>query len=137
MEQHIDKGIHKGDNEEWMRFALVSSGFGTWELDLTSNQVTWDDRCRELYGYPAEGDLSQENIRKNIHPEDRERVTAAIDKALRPESGGLYDIIFRTVSTTDNQLRWVRCIGKAYFNMGLRTVLPVLCRMRQENNRNY
>lgn len=119
MEQHIDKGIHKGDNEEWMRFALVSSGFGIWELDLASNQVTWDDRCRELYGYPAEGDLSQENIRKNIHPEDRERVTAAIDKALRPEGGGLYDIIFRTVSTTDNQLRWVRCIGKAYFNNGV------------------
>ncbi|SEW43719.1 hypothetical protein SAMN05428988_5615 [Chitinophaga sp. YR573] len=119
MEQHIDKGIHKGDNEEWMRFALVSSGFGTWELDLASNQVIWDDRCRELYGYPAEGDLSQENIRKNIHPEDRERVIAAVDKALRPESGGLYDIIFRTVSTTDKQLRWVRCIGKAYFNNGV------------------
>ncbi|GAA3930820.1 PAS domain S-box protein [Chitinophaga oryziterrae] len=124
MEQHLDKGVrpgslHKGDNEEWMRFALLSSGLGTWDLDIASNQVIWDDRCRELYGYVEEGEVSREVLIKYIHPEDRERVMAAIDHALNPESSGLYDVVFRIAGIADNQLRWLRNIGKAYFDNGV------------------
>jgi len=124
MEQHIDKGVspgglHKDDNEEWMRFALRSSGLGTWDLDIAGNRIIWDDRCRELYGYHKEGEVSPETLREYIHPEDRERVIAAGEQALKPENGGLYDVTFRIAGTTGSPLRWLRKIGKAYFDNGV------------------
>src|SRR4051812_3361724 len=109
MEQRVD-------NEEWMRFALASAGLGTWDLDPRNNQVIWDNRCRELYGYPGGAHISYEGVLKYIHPDDRELVIAHVNKALDKESGGSYDVSFRTVGAVDQRLRWLRCIGKAYFN---------------------
>jgi PAS domain S-box-containing protein len=104
------------DNEEWMRFALASAGLGTWDLDPGSNKVIWDDRCRELYGYPEGEYITYEGVLKYIHPDDRTLVMEQVEKALNKEYGGKYDVSFRTIGATDKQLRWLRCIGKAYFN---------------------
>jgi PAS domain S-box-containing protein len=120
MEQQFDKGLnpvkYKEGNEEWMRFALASAGLGTWDMDPISRQVLWDDRCRELYGYPEGEKITYQGALKYVHPEDKERLVIAVDKALQAENDGNYDMIFRTIGAADNELRWLHCTGKAYFD---------------------
>lgn len=120
MEQQFDKGVspvkYKEGNEEWMRFALESAGLGTWDMDPVSEQVLWDDRCRELYGYPPGEEITYQGVLKYVHPEDKERLTEAVSDALEAKNGGNYNIIFRTIGAADNELRWLHCAGRAYFD---------------------
>lgn len=119
MEQKQDNGVGpvelRKDDQEWMRFALLSAGLGTWDMDPINRCIVWDERSRELYGFPEGYAISYENILMYIHPDDKQMVADAVDRALANENGGRYDVEFRIISA-DNKKRWLRCIGQAYFN---------------------
>lgn len=119
MEQKQDNGVgpveRRKDDQEWMRFALLSAGLGTWDMDPINRRIVWDERSRELYGFPEGYAISYENILMYIHPDDKQMVADAVDRALANENGGRYDVEFRIISA-DNKKRWLRCIGQAYFN---------------------
>ncbi|MBD1394475.1 PAS domain-containing protein [Mucilaginibacter glaciei] len=105
------------ESEERTRFSLESAGLGTWDLDPVNDVVVWDARCKELYGFSKGEDVvSYKYVLKYIHPDDRERIDQTVQESLKPELGGFYDSEFRTIGGEDNQLRWLRCKGKAYFN---------------------
>lgn len=105
------------ESEENLKFATNAAELGTWNLDPIERTVNWDDRCRELYGFPAKEEISYDNIVKFIHPGDRERVMTAVKEALDPDIRRVYDIRYRTVGASDKKLRWLHCKGQAYFNM--------------------
>ena len=103
--------------EERMRFALDSAELGTWDLDPVADTVTWDTRCKLLYGFAKNEEVvSYKEVLKYIHPADRHRIAKTVQDSLIPERGGYYDAEFRTIGADDGQLRWLRCKGKAYFN---------------------
>jgi PAS domain S-box-containing protein len=104
------------ETEERMSFALQSAGMGTWDLNLDTNEVIWDERCKELYGFSKNDVVGYQQVLKYMHPADVDRVNRAVQHALTPASGGVYDIKFRTIGAEDGQLRWLHCKGKAYFN---------------------
>ncbi|PWV56629.1 PAS domain-containing protein [Chitinophaga sp. S165] len=106
---------YREDDQEWMRFALRSAGLGTWDMDPINRCIVYDDRCRELYGFPEGDVMSYESLLTYAHPEDKPMVATAMERALANENGGRYDFEFR-VTAADNRLRWLRCIGQAYFN---------------------
>ncbi|QMW03172.1 PAS domain-containing sensor histidine kinase [Spirosoma foliorum] len=97
-------------------FALEAAGLGVWELDLTTRQLKWDERCQRLFGLTKGRHLSYQEAIAFIHPDDLNRVDSAVNWALNPQSGGRYDVTYRTIGADDNQLRWVRFIGKSYFH---------------------
>jgi len=101
---------------ERLAFALHAAGVGTWDLDIFNELVSWDNRCKELYGFSGEDWVPYDQVLANMHPDDQGRVDKAVKWALHPESGGLYDIEFRTLGAHDGQLRWLHCKGQAYFN---------------------
>ncbi|WP_461137776.1 PAS domain-containing sensor histidine kinase [Spirosoma pomorum] len=96
-------------------FALQAAGLGIWEVDPATNLVVWDNRCRELFGLTKDNDLPYEQAIQYIHPSDLDRVNQAVQRATKPESGGIYDETYRTIGADDGKLRWVRFTGKAYF----------------------
>ncbi len=104
------------ESEERLRFALESAQLGTWNLDLTRNVVNSDDRCRAYLGLADGNQQTFDQILHAIHPDDQDRVSKAAHRALTPESGGGFDITFRTIGVQDGKLRWVRFMGQAYFN---------------------
>jgi len=104
------------ETQERLAFALQSAGIGTWDLDPINNKVNWDDRCRELFGFSTEGEIDYDDVLNCIHPDDKEMVNRAVIVAVNPAGEGNYDIRYRTVSEINNELRWVHCKGKAYFN---------------------
>ncbi|RYC68361.1 PAS domain-containing sensor histidine kinase [Spirosoma sordidisoli] len=98
-----------------LNFVLQAAGLGVWELDPQTNQVDWDDRCQRLFGVTNTDSLSYEQAVRHIHPDDLGRVQEAVQHALTAQADGRYDITHRTLGAEDNQLRWVRFWGQAYF----------------------
>lgn len=103
-------------------FALQAAGLGVWELDPITNVVNWDDRCRELFGLAYHNQLPYEQAIQYIHPDDANRVNEAVQWVMNPQSGGQYDVTYRTLGADDGKLRWVRFYGKAYFTEGSQVV---------------
>ncbi|SFF21655.1 PAS domain-containing sensor histidine kinase [Spirosoma endophyticum] len=99
-----------------VNFALRAAGLGVWEVDPTTNLVIWDDQCREMFGLAKDNLLPYEQAIQYIHPEDVEGVKKAVAWAMNSESGGDYDLTYRTIGADDGLLRWVRFSGQGYFN---------------------
>jgi PAS domain S-box-containing protein len=98
-----------------LQFALEAAELGVWELDPITNLVTWDDRCRKLFGLAKDNLLPYEQAISYIHPDDVKRVDEAVQLAFNPDSGGKYDVTYRTIGANDGVLRWVRFWGQSYF----------------------
>ncbi|RRB04277.1 PAS domain-containing sensor histidine kinase [Larkinella rosea] len=105
----------RDESQERLRMALDSAQLGTWDFDPVQNLITWDDRCRTLFGLAQTNSLTYEQAISYIHPNDKVRVMETVKQALNPALGGRYDTSFRTIGADDGKLRWVRFIGQAYF----------------------
>ncbi len=68
--------------EEQLRLVLELTRLGTWDWDLLSDRVVWSDNHFRLIGYaPGSVEPSYQRWRQRVHPEDIERVEAAIAQA--------------------------------------------------------
>lgn len=91
--------------EEAQRIAHV----GHWERDLDTDLIIWSDEIYRIFGLsPREKDLPLTEWRHMLHPEDRERVSLAIDEAQR--GGRRYDVEYR-IMRPDGEVRYVHSHG--------------------------
>ncbi|MBL7691786.1 MAG: PAS domain-containing protein [Flavipsychrobacter sp.] len=59
------------------------ANFGTWQWDMASERLLWSDELYRIYGLDSNTFVpSYENYLSKIHDEDRERVRAAMGKAI-------------------------------------------------------
>ena len=102
--------------ESQYRLALEAADLGTWQIDLETRLVTWDEGCCALHHVPQDGMLSTsvEDAYSAIHQDDRDRVQSCIEKALSPDSDGHYECEYR-VHLLDGQVRWFRSVGQTVF----------------------
>jgi PAS domain S-box-containing protein len=85
------------------------AGIGAWEWDRERDAVTWTDEVYDVYGYdPGEIDPDPELVLEGCHPEDRDALRAAVERAV--ETGEGYDIEVR-VQRPDDTERWVHVHG--------------------------
>jgi PAS domain S-box-containing protein len=104
------------DSEDRLRLALHASELGTWDFDLRSDRLSWDERCRELFGLLPGAPVDYRVFLQCLHPEDRDRVDAAVKAAMDPAGDGIYQIEFRTVAPVTQVERWILGHGKTFFN---------------------
>jgi PAS domain S-box-containing protein len=104
------------ESEERLSLAIRTTQLGTWDFYPLTNQLTWSDECRKIYGVPAGMEVDFEFFSKHIHPDDEEMVQEAITEAMEPEKGGEYDLQYRIIRFSDRQPRWIHAQGKIYFN---------------------
>lgn len=95
---------------------LHTAELGIWEVKLDSNTVSWDDRCRELFGIAQGNNLSYFDAVKFIHADDVVGVNRAVNDALQGVNNGKYNMTYRTIGADDGILRWVNFIGQAKFD---------------------
>ncbi len=103
------------ENQEHFQFAIEAAKFGVWSYDPATQLVHWDDRCRELYGLATGNVIAYNQAVTHIHPDDFDRVDAAVQRATSVPPGVAYDMTYRIIGATDGQLRWVRFIGRSHF----------------------
>jgi PAS domain S-box-containing protein len=104
------------DAEERLRLAIEAGDVGTWDYDPESRAVRADDRYRRLFGVGHDAPFTLDVIVRAIHPEDRQRVSEALERAFDARSGGEYTIEYRTTGIDDGRERWVSMRGRVMFD---------------------
>jgi PAS domain S-box-containing protein len=99
-----------------LRLALDAGAIGTWDYDLAVGALTWDTKCRELFGVTPETLIDYELFLDCLHPDDRPRVDAAIRAALGRGSTGHYLAEYRTRPAAGSGARWVEARGGVQFD---------------------
>ena len=83
---------------------------GSWEWDIGANRVTWSDELYRLWGLePHSVEMTYERYLDSVHPADRERARAVIERAL--ESRAPFDLDHR-VALPDGSTRWIHGAGR-------------------------
>ena len=128
------------DSEQRLRLALTATALGTFDMNMVTGTLDWDARCKALFGLPPEATASYALFLEGLHPEDREAVEQAVALSWDPAGTGDYDIAYRTVGLKDRVERWVRAMGRTYFEDGravrfVGTVQDITARKRADAER--
>lgn len=67
---------------ERMRLAVEAAHIGTWDWDLVHDSVVWNGRNYEIFGVDPGIPVTRSVFLGQIHPDDRERVRAALEAAV-------------------------------------------------------
>jgi len=87
---------------------------GSWELDLSTNQLIWSDEIFELFGIDKEQfGATYESFLHAIHPEDRDAVNAAYTQSLQTREP--YEISHRLLME-DGEVKYVTERCASYFD---------------------
>jgi PAS domain S-box-containing protein len=133
-----DRLLELDESETRLRLATNAAEIGTWDFDPVTGRLSWDDRCKAMFGIFADGAISYEDsFLAGLHPDDRQMADDAVAKALQPGSSGIYDIEFRTIGIEDGIERWVAAKGGAMFAGGkpvrfIGTVIDITQRRKTE-----
>lgn len=96
--------------EERFEHIVRSAGLGLWYCDLPLDVITCNAIYRAQHGLPAEGPVTRESMRRQIHPEDRELVAEAVRRAIDEQAP--YDLRFRVLRS--GEVRWIRSQGRVF-----------------------
>nr|MBA3556948.1 PAS domain-containing protein [Gemmatimonadales bacterium] len=97
--------------EEQLRLALAASQAGVWSWDLVAGTVAWSPENFLLYGFdPSRGQPGQVEWESRLHPDDRWRVTQAVQDALEGRTAE-YRSEFRVVHP-ERGVRWLIGLGR-------------------------
>ncbi|QEL19635.1 PAS domain S-box protein [Limnoglobus roseus] len=96
---------------ERLSIATTGTGIGVWDWDLRNNNLIWDDQMYRIYGIPADQfGGAYEAWQTGLHPDDRERASAEVMRAVRGEAE--FDTAFR-VTWPDRTVHHIKARGVA------------------------
>ena len=126
-------------SEERFRLATEATGLGTWDYDLVSGELRWDERCKGIFGLEPDAEVDYDAFLTMLHPEDRERVARVVSQVLEPGSSGAFETDYRVVRPGGSE-SWTLSRGRALFEGGravrfVGTVLDITERKRAEEER--
>ena len=106
--------------DERLRQVIRLSNIGVFDHDHTTDTVYWSPEQREIYGVQLDETLvfrrspsAEPDMWNLIHPDDRDRVVAALQRA-HEEEDGLFDLEYRIVRR-DGIERWVATRSQTFF----------------------
>ena len=98
------------ESKEQLAMALLSSGMGVWRMDLLNGRQQFDAQvCRCLGIDPARFTCTAEEFLGIVHPEDREKMKAALEKAVTGNAP--LEVEYRVV-WPDGGLHFIMARGK-------------------------
>lgn len=104
------------ESEERLRLAAASGNLGIWEWQIETDRLIWSDDLKAIFDLPKDaGKLTSKMFFEVIHPDDRDRVEAAVSLALANRVN--YDAEYR-IHLSDGSLRWVASHGRAQYGTG-------------------
>ena len=87
---------------------------GSWHFDIAANRITWSDELYRIYDLePSSGPMTYERYTAYVHPEDREAVFAAINRARQAHEPFAFD---HRIVRPDGSVRTLHAQGQAIEN---------------------
>ncbi|SET69959.1 PAS domain S-box-containing protein [Geodermatophilus poikilotrophus] len=103
-------GEYERQHLRW-RLAMDAGGVGTFDLDLRSGELVWDDPLMTMFGYTAaDFDGTMTAFNRRLHPDDLPRVSEALRACI--DLVGDFEAEYRVVRP-DGGTRWVQARGRA------------------------
>jgi PAS domain S-box-containing protein len=101
---------HRGavESEERLRLAMEVAEIAAWHWDLATDQMEWSADPEALFGFPAGAFGPELRIFRRLHPDDVQRVQAAIELA---KTTGQYECEYRAVRP-DRSVVWITERGR-------------------------
>lgn len=98
------------DSEHRLEFALSAGQMGAWEWDIETDKVIWSPGLELIHGLKV-GEFGGrlKDFERDIHPDDRERVKAEIQRCIA--DGRDYGVTYR-VKRPDGPVRWLEAFGR-------------------------
>jgi PAS domain S-box-containing protein len=103
------------ESKERLSRVVEASGIGTWEMNLPTQELVADARCRALFALLPDEPFTLESFLSLVHPEDSARVARAVAAALAGKNGGHYHEEYRTTHLPNGSTRWLEARGQARF----------------------
>jgi PAS domain S-box-containing protein len=109
-DRQLDVVVPQAMNAQRLRLALDAGQMGTWQWDIASGRVEWDERLEALFGLsPGSFDGTFEAYAALVHPDDRERVVATVDNGIAHDTPWRFD--HRAV-WPDGSVHWLEGRGE-------------------------
>jgi PAS domain S-box-containing protein len=112
-EKRAEQRLRESESRLQAAVDLVKLGRYTWNPQ--TNELQGDDTLRAMWGLPEGALVDYELWRSCVHPDDRARVEAAIQRCTDPRGDGVYDIEYRMIGKTDGVERWIATRGRTNF----------------------
>lgn len=106
------------DSEAQLAAATVAGSIGTWAWELSSNVLTANPALARAFGMDVEQvrrGLPAEAYISAVLPEDQPAIVEAINRAMAPDSDGVYAVEYRT-RDADGKVRWLFSRGRVEFD---------------------
>jgi PAS domain S-box-containing protein len=100
-------------SKDRLQLALNAAQLGSYQYDPRHHVFSGDTRAQEIFNF-ADKEAAKEEIMKLVHPDDLERVSAALEAALNPADPRRSATEFR-LRRANGAVRWVETLGLAYF----------------------
>ena len=97
-----------------MELVVRGANVGVWYCDLPFDELVWDEKVKEHFHLPPDARVTIETFYERMHPDDRSRTRAAIEASIANRTP--YDIDYRTVSADGARLKWIRAIGRTFYD---------------------
>lgn len=104
------------ESEDKLSFAIEAAELGTWDYNPLTGKFTANRRLKDWFGLAPGEEIELTAAIEGVIANDRQRVVAAIERVLRFESGGYYDIKYGIRDKVSGRERFVRAKGRAWFN---------------------
>lgn len=94
-----------------LRDGVHAGEVGVWRWDVAAHRLTWSGNMEAIHRLPAGSfDGTFEFFAANIHPDDRERVLATVQKALADEQR--YTVQYRLPAAPLGPVHWLEARGR-------------------------
>jgi PAS domain S-box-containing protein len=101
-------------NEELLRETIRATGLGLFEHHHQSGVIHWSPELRRQFGWSENEQITLPDVIGCVHPEDRERIAAAIRQSHDPAGNGRYDVEQRILHR-DGSTRWLLVRSQTFF----------------------
>ncbi|HYD80258.1 MAG TPA: EAL domain-containing protein [Paucimonas sp.] len=102
---------------EKLRLATEVTGIGLFEYFPKTGEVIWTETLKRLFGLPRDAAVTYDLFLNGIHPDDRARVQALLQDAVRPGGSGRYHAEYRIIGLRDRKERWISATGQTFFDL--------------------
>ncbi|MDQ6808480.1 MAG: PAS domain S-box protein [Verrucomicrobiota bacterium] len=100
--------------QERMTLVLEGADVGLWFCPLPFSTLSWDERVKQHFWLSADAEVTIDTFYEQMHRDDRERVCAAIEQSIASRT--VYETEFRTLSAATGATKWIRAIGRAFYD---------------------
>jgi PAS domain S-box-containing protein len=103
-----------GGSEDAFREVIAVTGIGIFDHDHRTDRIYWSPEQRRNYGWDAAEPVTLPKFIECIHPDDRDRVSAAVRRAHDSAGDGRFDIEHRIIRR-DGAVRWLSTRSRTTF----------------------